>query len=211
MTNLLSTFKDTYLLLSKNTRKVWKYLVFMSKKFTHVFPSIDRMAEKIGCNEKTVRRALNLFLQMGWLGWKKRGYNSNLYFLDNELLAVDLNSNSTWEKQQNVRANVHVLSSSPDDISVHTNSPVETVEKEPSSSGSTLIESEVLKAAPKCIAIKGLEIPEIAALTRDFSEFELIKATDDANWYIEKGRKIANLFGFLVSCANKCRKKYRTC
>jgi hypothetical protein len=183
----------------------------MYNKHENVFPSIDHMADKIGCNEKTVRRALDFFKQHEWLGWIKRGYISNQYFLNDELAAIDLKSASTWEKPQNVHRNVHVLGILPDSVNVHCISPEEIPPKEPSASGSALIESEVLSAAPGCIKIQTLTIPEIASLTRDYSEFELNKAVEDGRWYAKQGHKIASMFGYLVSRANACRRKYRAC
>lgn len=87
----VTELKKQWWLIAHGHRKVLKYLVFMTNKFYNVFPSLPQIAKAIGMSARTVHKAISFWKKFGILNWKKRGYDSNLYFVDEEICALNFN------------------------------------------------------------------------------------------------------------------------
>lgn len=85
----LLSLHASYIRLSPFQKKVLDFLIYLRKKYGSVYPSIDTIAEFAGCDRRTVFRALEVLRRQGWLAHENRPYQSNLYYVSDELLAVD--------------------------------------------------------------------------------------------------------------------------
>ena len=81
-----ATFEEIFPLLPRNYQQIWKILHWFANKYKCVFPSHKKIAELVQCSPRTVIRAIKKFLQYEWLGYQKRCYRSNVYFVSSELL-----------------------------------------------------------------------------------------------------------------------------
>jgi hypothetical protein len=94
--NLRENFLNTFQLLSPKQQKIWRYLQYCSNTIRQVFPSQQTIANKCGCHRSTVNVTIGKFFQWGWLVKKKRCYRSNVYFVNDELKAINTYGKDTF-------------------------------------------------------------------------------------------------------------------
>lgn len=78
-----------FMMLSKAQREIWKTLSWFTKNKYLVFPSHQKIASLAKCSVRTVIRAMQKFLEYSWIGWKKRCYRSNVYFMSDEVKDIN--------------------------------------------------------------------------------------------------------------------------
>lgn len=88
----MSDLKGRFLYLTQLHQKILRYLIWMANKFKFTFPSLQHIARQCECSVATVQRALNRFRAHGWVGSIKRAYQSNIYFVADEIRSFDANS-----------------------------------------------------------------------------------------------------------------------
>lgn len=84
--------------LSSKQKKIFLYIQWIGKNFRNVFPCFKTIAEKCECSIPTAKRAIKYFESMGWLCHQKRSYRSNIYFMDRQVLQLDLTSPNAFRK-----------------------------------------------------------------------------------------------------------------
>jgi CRP-like cAMP-binding protein len=64
---LSERFLDTFQLLSTKQKKIWEILRWFSIHYRQVFISHETLAEKAGCDRRTVIRAIKKFTECNWI------------------------------------------------------------------------------------------------------------------------------------------------
>lgn len=196
---LLNDFLNIYQTLSKFQRKVFKYLQWFSKKFRNVFPCIFTMTQALQCSDSTIKRATAYFHRMGWVSKSKRGYQSNVYYMNNELIDLNLDDVNLFFREKRP-------------VNDPTNDPVlkEPIQvKDISTSEGVHIDNIKTKKAPQkrdvpeFIKIKGISENDQQRLANEFSEYSLSKALEEAKWYTKKGNKIKSIISYMWKAAKR--------
>ena len=65
-TNIVEGFLNTFQILSKNEKAIWRYLQTFSKEYRNVFPSHERIAKSCKCHRSTVIRSIKKFKSFGF-------------------------------------------------------------------------------------------------------------------------------------------------
>ncbi len=199
MSPLLNDFLNIYQTLSKFQRKVFKYLQWFSKKFRNVFPCIYTITKALGCSDSTVKRATAYFNKMGWICKCKRGYQSNVYYMNDELIRLNLEDTNLFFREERP-------------VNDTTNDPVLGLikqEKDISTSEGVQIDKNRGRQAPEkrdiphFLNIKGLTRNDQQRLANEFSEYSLSKAFDEAKWYIRKGNQIKSVIAYVWKAAKR--------
>lgn len=95
----IESFRNNYLTLSKNQKKIWNYLHWFCKRKRVVKPSHDHIAKKIGCCRRTVIRAVEKFVEWGWLGTIHKAYSTCQYFMCEGLLKINPSDRNTFDRK----------------------------------------------------------------------------------------------------------------
>lgn len=95
---IFETLKQYWHLFNKNYRETIKYLWALSQKHDFVFPTYERMAEICGYSVRTAKNICARLAELGIISWMRRGYRSNLYFLPDELVSLNLRNRQLFAK-----------------------------------------------------------------------------------------------------------------
>jgi hypothetical protein len=183
----INDFFNIYPTLTKFQKKVLKYLHWYAKKFRCVFPSIPTISQAIKCCIRTVMRCTSLFSKLGWIYKKKRGYCSNLYYMNDEIISLNLADESIFLRDK-CHMNVTVLgSSSKEYIDISTKV------------GEVHIKKDIKKRPiPECVKLREISKIDQQRLADEFSEFRLVNAMSAAKKYHFKwGNHIKDLLSFV--------------
>ena len=193
MQSISEIFRNLFKLLSKRTQWIFKKIQGMCKNCRAVFPSREYIAKEVGCSVRTVARALQLFQMNGWIVIKKRPYQSNVYFMDESLIELNLDNPKTFlkdeKKSENVPQNVPVLEVSIQIENTYT-------EKEP-------VKKVVFGYLPSFLKQPCLPERFQHWLYQNFSECALLQAIRNARWYEQNVKKIDNPEGYIRVMAEK--------
>ena len=150
------------------------------------------MCIALRCSESTIKRATAYFHQMGWIVKSKRGYQSNVYYMDDELTDLDLKDETLFLREKRP-VNDPVLEKPVSDyINLSTNNPVHSHREKQE------------KTIPEFLhKVKNLEDQQKQSLIDRFSEYSLVKAIEEAKWYLRKGNIIGNIGGYLWKAAKR--------
>lgn len=192
LSDFITNFLNIYQTLTVFQKKIFKYLQWFSKKFRCVFPCLQKIANAIGSCVRTVTRATKYFQDLGWIYKKKRGYQSNLYFMNDELIDLNLDDKSLFFREK-CPDNVHVLESSSSD-SIDTSIQEGKV---------PIYENMENKEIPHILKIRCLSIDDRQRLANRFSEYALYQSIEDAKWYAKMGNKIKNYLALIWSGAKR--------
>ncbi len=188
ITEIVKNFLKTFKSISKFQRKIFKYLHWFSKKFHCVFPGLQKIANAIGSSTRTVIRATELFVSLGWMYKKKRGYQSNLYFINDEIIALDLNDEKIFHREE-CHHNVTVLESSfPDKENICTRKQKVPIYKN--------IENRHIPEFLKNPTLK-MDPKDQQRLANAFTERELYESINDGKWYVKAGNRVGSWIAFL--------------
>lgn len=97
LSDLLNTFLNSFHFLSKSLKKIFRFLQHHSKKYRNVFPKIETICLITGYSPSTVKRATRYFAKMGWITKVKRPWQSNVYFMVDDLIKIDVNNSRTFK------------------------------------------------------------------------------------------------------------------
>lgn len=193
MQNIAEIFRNLFKLLSRSTQAIYRYLHWMAKNYRTVFPSREHIAAAVGCSIRTVARALQLFETNGWLVVKKRAYQSNVYFMDESLIALDLDDPKTFMRDPEKPGNV------PEDGTQ--NVPVFNVVSSNKNTYYQNAKKVVFGFLPDFLKIQGLGEQTRRWLYKNFSECVLHEALENARWYLSQGNKIENFEAYVTKMA----------
>lgn len=190
LSEFINEFLNIFPTLTNSQRKVFKYLHWFSRKFRCVFPCIQKIANAVGCCIRTVMRATAYFCELGWLYKKKRGYCSNLYYLNDEIISLNLDDESIFLRSE-CHLNVTVLrSSSSDNLDISTKQAAVHPQK-----------GEKQRDIPYCLKISSLSESQRQSLADEFSEYQLVKAIAAAKKYTGWGNRIKCMGKYLWKAA----------
>lgn len=151
-----------------------------------------KIANAVGCSIATVKRATALFQSLGWLYKKKRGYQSNLYFLNDELISLNIDDRSLFLRETcAIREPVLRSSSS---VSINTNN-------------GTHVKVPISREIPHILQPAQISDIDKQRLANAFSDYELIESIKDAKQYLRWGNKIKSLVAILWAGAKRVRDK----
>lgn len=194
---LVNDFLNIFQTLSKLQRKVFKYLHWFSKKWRNVFPCIKRMAEALECSESSIKRATSYFHKLGWICKVKRSYRSNLYFMDDGLIRLNIEDKNIFLKDPvNAPQNDLVLTAPIKEKNISTSSEVQ-VYKNPQKV------AQKNRNIPEFVQIPEISRTDQQRLANAFNEYELVKAVEEYRWYKSKGNKIMSAIGVIWSAAKR--------
>lgn len=203
MSHLLNDFLNIFQILSKFQRKIFKYLQRKAQKWRNVYPSVITISRQIGCSESTVKRATAYFHEQGWISKCKKNYQSNLYYMNDELIDLDLDNQNIFLR---IKRPVNDLRVDPN------NDPVLRVLKEEENIGTreeVHADREKKKKLasdrdiPYCLNIKALTLPQQQRLANNFSEHSLVSAIIEAKKYVGWGNQIRSMIALLWNLAKK--------
>lgn len=201
MTDLASKIYDIYTsLLTKLYRRVFGAIQHFARTYKHCFPSLKKLAELCHCGIRTVQRALKKLAEYGFLGWIKRPYQSNEYFVPDDLIYVDFNDERLALRQPSpdkCPPNGHVYNNTNTYNSTESN-PVD-----------SHIAKNKQKAAhvPEFLKIRCLKPDQQQTLANNFSEYVLHEAIEGAKWFARQGKKITNHAGLIWNIAKKLKRR----
>lgn len=89
-------FLDTFQLLTPKQKKIWCYLQSMAKNLRVVFPGQGTIAKAVGCCRETVVETIKKFVEAGWLQIIKRFWRSHVYFVNEQLINLDVRNPKTF-------------------------------------------------------------------------------------------------------------------
>lgn len=196
LSDLLNTFLNSFHFLSKSLKKIFRFIQHHSRKYRNVFPKIETICSITGYSPSTVKRATRYFAKMGWIAKIKRPWQTNVYFMAEDLIRIDLNNSHTFKRDfisQNDPIDDPVLKTS----SVYISSSKEQARKEP--------KNNFKKDKPilHCVQIRALNPKQMQDLSNTCSEYQLTHAIEDAKWYREQGNIILDWGGWLWTAAQK--------
>lgn len=96
--SILESFLCKFQILTYSAQRIWKYLKYLSMKCIHVFPSHETIAKACDCHRSTVIRILKMFEELEWIFVKQRCFRSNLYYMPDELIQMDLDNPETFTR-----------------------------------------------------------------------------------------------------------------
>jgi hypothetical protein len=108
---LIELLKNSWQLFSKGYRKVLKYIWWFFRHVRAVFPSLETISKDTKLSKRQVQNALKYFLNLGIIAWIKRPYRSNVYFMPDEIIKLDLANDKEMNavSLENCHQNCHVL------------------------------------------------------------------------------------------------------
>jgi helix-turn-helix protein len=200
--SLLSCFQ----LMSKGHRAVFKYLQWMAKTFRNVFPSLESIAKATGFSPKTVQRAVAKFVIMNWLIKVRRPYQSNVYYMPDEIIDLNIDDSSAFfrnvhqcdqqEDQQHGQQNVQVLSTHSSPLENHVN-------KE---SRERLLMRNLDQNTTPLMSLPGLTFGSICELMLAYDDRTLAQAVKNTHWYMSQpGNYIKSMKKWIEKTAQNLR------
>lgn len=107
--SLVEILKNSWQIFTKGYRRVFKYLWWFFKKLRQVFPSLETIAKEVKLSKRQVQNALKHFLTLGLIGWVRRPYQSNVYFMPDEVIGVNLKDERSLNEKlpENSHENCH--------------------------------------------------------------------------------------------------------
>ena len=185
----MNDFLSIYPSLTNFQKKIFKYIQWFSKIRRCVYPAVITIAKAVGCGVATVMRATKLFQDLGWILKKQRGYISNTYFINDELISLNLNDQSLFLREK-CEVNDSVLRSSSSD-----SNNIGTLEEQ--------VPIEKKREIPHFLHMKCLPLRDQQRLANKFPDYALLEAIKDMKKYHEWGNKIRDFVGMMWSGAKR--------
>lgn len=192
----VNNFLVDFQVLTPFQKNIFKYLHFLAKKFKWVYPGISRIANHVGSCTRTVKRALATFRKLGWLCTLKKGYSSNNYFINDEIISLDLDDKNIFLNHE-CPPNVPIVNNS-------SNVFIDTYTKEAKVSICKKIENRYV---PEFLRIKCLTFEEQQRLANRFCEKVLYEALEYAKWCARTKKIVISWIGLIWDKAERFSKK----
>ena len=196
LSNLVNDFLNLFGILSKLQQKIFRLFHWFSKNKRNIYIGIPYIAEKIGCSERTVKRATAYFQQMGWICKVKRCYRSNLYYMTNELIKLNLDDKKLFNVPSSVPENGPILGVLKTELTISTTEQVRIYKNQPKPAPKE-------KEIPQVINVKGIAPNDQQRLANQFSEYALVRAMEEARWYVRQGNQIRSLIAYIRKAAER--------
>lgn len=205
---IVNSLLNCFQLMSKGHRAIFKYLHFMAKTCRNVFPSLAHIAKVKGLCIKTIQRAIDKFVAMDWLIKIRRPYQSNVYYMPDEIIDLNLEDSSTFLRnvhqcvhqcdQQDVHQNVHVLSNHSSSL----DNPVDMESKE------RLQMRNLEQNTTPLMSLPGLTFGSICELMRTFDDRTIAEAVRSTHWYMSlPGKHIKSMKAWIEKTAKNLKNK----
>lgn len=151
---------------------------------------------------------------MGWIKKIRRPYHSNVYYVDEDIVKLNLEDISifcrpvqqcvTQSVTQSVTQNVHVLDAASSDPLIPGINPDQ---EEPQVQASNTEQIKPYDDHP-IMNVEGLSFDDKAKLSMMYDEWTLAKAVKQVRWYQSDPRKtIRNMWNFITKTADNCIKR----
>jgi len=227
--DILDNFLKTFQRLTKNFKKIFRYLQRLAFEFKNVFPSIPTIAKKSGCSLSTVKRAIQYFKSFGFINVQKVAYQSNYYYMNAALIKIDTRNPNTYRnapqsphepqvelcvelcvdpvltstkinKDKDTSTPKEKDQSTPVPVSINKNQQENKQEKNKQQQNKQENKQQNMPIK-KCVKLQGLTEQQQQDLSDRFSEYALVNALQDAKWYVKQGKVIISLVKMLWSRA----------
>lgn len=200
--SLTELLKNSWRIFSKGYRRVFKYLWWFFRHLRTVFPSLDTISMEVKLSKRQVQNALNHFLGLGLLGWVKRPYQSNVYFMPEEIIEIDLKDEKSMNarSEQNCHQDCHVLpvaSSSVFSFPCTSGTPSANVPKSSKKEEEKAAEERKtwFNSLHRSLRLKfmweSFDFKRFGWITKNLSECQIYEILNDFSWY-RKQRPIQN-------------------
>lgn len=195
-TETVKSFFGLFQCQASSVTKVYKYIHYMSRKYSTVYLCLDTIARATGFCKRQVQRAIEKLIELGWLGKKIRKRQSSIFFIPDELKKIDISNKKTFENlnpknpfyEEKCPLNVHPsIKSYFGNESLDREKTRDFSNEEKKEKQSVKIK-DILKPIPE----SRLSEEEKIRLSRDFSEFEL----QEAFYRTQRAAKALNSPGF---------------
>jgi len=183
--------------LSKNYKRIFRYLQYLAVKFPSVFPSIPTMAKEACCSESTAKRAIRFFKFFGFINVQKVAYQSNNYYMNKDLIKLN-----TFDEEIYTNAYLE-QSNTQNGIIFDPVSGLYSYKEKDTSTGSVSVDNYIQENNQKnrpiqqCLKISSLSTQQQQDLSNKFSEYALVNALKDAIWYDGQKNKILSMVKYL--------------
>lgn len=159
--------------------KVYKYLHYMSRKYTSTFLCLDTIARATGFCKRQVQRAIDKLIKLGWLGKMQRKRQSSIFFIPEDIKKLDICDNRLFENKIEEKVDLHSecpLNVHPSIKSYLGNESLDMQGTRDFSDQNEKKECPKAEVYPRLKPLKSLNDDEKFRLTRDFSEYEIEEA-----------------------------------
>lgn len=199
-----------YLKRKRNCKfaNIFRYLQWMARNLEMVFPSYEEIAEKCNCSIDTAFRAVSRFISYGWISKRKLAFQSNTYFMVEELIDQDLDDPKLYENER-FKGKTHkqghnVLGATLNSHEYVQGVPGHSPSERPSSS----------KLCPQVASLPehlrrpfmnkfNFSIPGTMKWLKSIPEVAALEAFKDCEWYEKQGHRITNPIGLFVKLVKK--------
>jgi hypothetical protein len=204
--DLIRKFWHTF---NKNYRETLKYLWALANKHQFVFPTYERMAEMCGYSLRTAINICKKLAKLGIIGWQRRGYRSNLYFLPDELIKFNLRNTRllTDSPRQSCTISCTVLNNIDSDSYVHCEEPLATSPASPNvpknlenEQQKQNTEFQKLPVALRLAFMKEFDFERGGWIIQNLSECSISEILSDMKWF-SKQQKVTSYCGLFVKLA----------
>ena len=203
---------------NRNYKRLFEYLWWMSKNLHFVFPSLETISENCKMAKRTVQNILKRFAEWGLIGWKKRGYRSNIYFMPEELINFDMQNKRflTHKNAQNCHVSCHVLDVAKDNkiFNVHETTKSATISAPPDVPKDLEKEKQELrdhfKILPHALRVefmKDFDFKNFGWIIKRLSALHIHEILRDMKWFVNQ-KSVQNKCALFVKLAiDKISKK----
>ncbi len=159
-----------------------------------VFPSLETIAKDIKLSKRQVQNALKYFCKVGLLGWVKRPYRSNVYFMPDEIIEIDLKDERSLNERSeiNCHQNCHVFP-----VVLSKEKELQCTSKSPSAPVPKSLEKKEQKdqeerkkwyfSLPMCLQLRfmwdSFDFKRFGWIFKSLSEQQIYEILNDFTWY----------------------------
>lgn len=205
-TETVKNFLCLFQLQTCSVVKVYKYIHYMSRKYTSTFLCLDTIARATGFCKRQVQRAIDKLIKLGWLSKLQRKRQSSIFFVPEDIKKLDICDKKLFEREEDenidfsreCHVNVHPSIKSSFCKEYHER-------RNDVSSKEEDLKKEAERLIPDCVKVKGLTFEQQLTLAKNFGEVELKKALKFVRKLLTRGENITNLMGLLFSTAKRCK------
>lgn len=218
----LSILKFEWFDYSKNYKFILSYLSKLSKDHNFVFPCYKRMSEVGKMSLRTAKTIVKYFKSKGFVGWIRRPYNSNLYFLHEELIAFDFDhADDLLKKDKSCTQSCTVLTITESCSCVHCgkpsvspaaapqNVPIDFIKEHPEqlppqeqNSYTSWCASGLLPIPLRIQFMHHFNFEKMGWLVQKLSEQSISEILSNMKWFVNK-QKVGSLCGLFVKLSLK--------
>ena len=208
-------FLDTFQLLTPKQKKIWCYLQSMAKNLRVVFPGQGTIAKAVGCCRETVIETIKKFVEAGWMQIIKRFWRSHTYFVNEQLVNLDVHNPKTFAKPKSQGKPTTDPTTNPTPIRVTSSTQIRNVEtKNENVQAMEPKQEKKLPQKTECIHEElthfGLSLRDVVILSKYSLRIVRLAIEDYKTYRFYK--HVRNLAAFLTNrCQHYCKQAAPTC